>query len=113
MIHDWPFGNQQADVRYWGWWLKPPRTDLYPYRAVIHSAWQAPDGDVAGFFVNITNKPLPAEVEVPAVSGLKAVQLVEYVSGKKQTLAEKAPLPAKVKVDLPPSAFVILEAHGL
>jgi hypothetical protein len=107
------FENPQANVGYWGWWLKPPRTDIYPYRAIIHSAWQAPDKDVAGFFVNITNGPRQTEVEIPAVSGLRSVQIVEYISGKKQILSGETALPAKVKLDLPPSAFVMLEAHGL
>ena len=107
------FDNPTANVRFWGYWLKPPRVDLYPHRAVIHSAWQAPDNDVAFFFVNITNKPLEIDIEIPHLTGLKNVRINEYVLDKKKTAAKETRLPVAMELRLEPSGFVMLEVHGL
>ena len=113
MTHSLRFDNPKADVRYWGWWLKPRRSPLYPHRAVIHSAWQAPDNDVAYVFVNITNKPLRIDTELPRLPGLGNVRIDQYVSGRKEALASEKRLPCKMELRLPPSEFVMLELHGL
>ena len=107
------FDNPKANVRFWGYWLKPPRVDLYPHRAIIHAAWQAPDNDVAYFFVNITNKPIEIGAEIPSLPELKKVRISKYVSGEKQTVANATQLPFKMTLRLEPSTFVMLEVHGL
>jgi len=107
------FDNPTAGVRFWGYWLKPPRVDLYPHRAVIHSAWQAPDNDVAYFFVNITNKPLEIDIEIPHLPGLNNVRINECVLDKKRAVAKETRLPFAMKLPLEPSTFVMLEVHGL
>jgi len=113
MVRSPRFDNPPASVRFWGWWLKPPRTSLYPYRAVIHSAWQAPDNDVACFFVNITGTPCEIDVEIPNYPGLAEAEIVLRVSGEKRTLARGVRLPHRVKLRLEPAALVMLEARAL
>ena len=63
--------------------------------------------------VNITNKPLEIDIEIPHLSESSNVRINEYVLDKKKTVAKETRLPVAMKLRLEPSAFVMLEIHGL
>ena len=96
--------------------VAPESDTLTAYRfelpAVLHSAWQAPDGRIGYLFENISTSRQPLELAIPRPESDGSSFLVSIIREGVQVDAVRMSLPWSLGLDLDVSEIVMVTVEG-